>query len=126
MLNGLELYAVDYYVPPPRVGDINGDGVVDVNDYAILLRHLHGEYPELLRSQTLAVGDLNGDLVVDFHDLVAFRRAYEEVYGAGSLVHALTAVPEPATWVVAALCVVKIRMIRHNRQKVSQLVCASV
>jgi hypothetical protein len=118
VLNGLELYAVDYLSPVPLDGDINGDQLVDVNDYVILLHNMHVDYAGMLSGQTLAFGDLNGDLMVNFHDLVAFRQAYEDVHGSGSLAQALVqSVPEPGTWALVALCVAKYQVIRHWRSQ---------
>jgi hypothetical protein len=50
--------------PTPCPGDINGDGVVELNDLTILLAHFG-----TLSGATAADGDLNGDGDVDLDDL---------------------------------------------------------
>lgn len=111
VLNGFELYAVDYISPTPVAGDIDGNGVVDVADYAILLKNMHTSHFGKWTTESLAFGDLNGDLLVDFTDLVEFRIAYEQVHGTGALAQALSAsVPEPATSLLVALVVAKLSL----------------
>ncbi|WP_425396211.1 BNR-4 repeat-containing protein [Aeoliella sp.] len=102
VLNGVELYAVDFVSPPgPLAGDINGNGIVDVQDYRILLRYMSTIHNGKLPTQTYALGDLNGDLVTNFYDLVEFRTAFENVPGNGLLADAFHNVPEPSAVVVA-------------------------
>ena len=71
------------------VGDVNGDGVVDFNDYMIL----EANYGKT--GATTADGDLNGDGVVNFTDY----QILEENYGN-------TLVPEPSSLAVWAIIAV--------------------
>ncbi len=66
-------------------GDLNGDGVLDAQDYALLMQNIYAD--------TL-IGDLTGDGRVDFHDHRFFRNLFENANGAGSFA-AQTVVPEP-------------------------------
>lgn len=54
-----------------RIGDVNGDGVVDIADAVALLRYLAGYVDE---STIPANGDFNGDGAVDIADAVALLR----------------------------------------------------
>ena len=58
-------------VPPAKLGDINGDGLVDITDLSILLSH----YGKTVVVNTL--GDLNGDGRVDITDLSILLSHYK-------------------------------------------------
>jgi DNA-binding protein Fis len=55
------------------MGDINGDGVVDIYD-AILLANAYGSIPGNPRWNPKA--DLNGDNVVDIYDAIILAKHY--------------------------------------------------
>lgn len=135
VLNGLELYTVDFASPPESLaGDINGNGVVDVQDYQILLRYMSTIHHGKLPTQTYALGDLNGDLVTDFYDLAHFRIAFESITGNGRLADVLYQVPEPAAVMVAGIGIslfclqsrqLAIRQVAHGAAQNSSLPCSS-
>lgn len=73
--------------------DFDDDGDVDGDDFLVWQRGLGA-----LGSGTIATGDANGDLDVDGDDLAIWRTQFG---GAGSLT-AVSAVPEPAAFALAA------------------------
>ncbi len=75
--------------PPLIPGDANGDGSVDLTDFAIVKDHFG-------TGTTLAEGDFNGDLVVDLLDFSILKENFGQESPA-------TPVPEPATlWLALA------------------------
>jgi hypothetical protein len=75
------------------LGDLDKDGDVDLNDYAMYLSGLHANLTGLTPDQAYAKGDLNGDGVNDFQDFVLFRTAYNTAHGAGSF-EMIESIPE--------------------------------
>ncbi len=57
-------YLVKYIAPLALAGDINGDGVVDVDDVSVLINSVLGD-----GNVTLEIGDLNDDGVIDVNDV---------------------------------------------------------
>ncbi|XAL98326.1 metallophosphoesterase [Phycisphaeraceae bacterium D3-23] len=83
----------------PKAGDIDGDGIVDLSDFDILLAHFGDEIAEAGSTQTLAQGDLDFDGDVDFADFDAFQSAYLAANpGAAPL-----SIPEPGSLALLAL-----------------------
>jgi hypothetical protein len=80
------------------VGDLDKDGDVDLNDYALYLSGLDTDLSGLTPDQAYAKGDLNGDGLNDFKDFVLFRSAYNMAHGAGSFEALGASVPEPNTY----------------------------
>ena len=66
-------------------GDFNGDEVVDINDFQVLVQNFRKE------GAALSDGDINFDRVVDLQDFLRFRQIFNAPAGAA-------AVPEPRTW----------------------------
>ncbi|WP_423752767.1 dockerin type I domain-containing protein [Acetivibrio saccincola] len=62
--------------PPGSYGDINGDGIINSSDYALLTRHIL-EIP--VQNANLNNADLNGDGVVDSLDATILSRYLLEV-----------------------------------------------
>ncbi len=62
--------------PPGSYGDINGDGIINTSDYALLTRHIL-EIP--VQNANLNNADLNGDGVVDSLDATILSRYLLEV-----------------------------------------------
>ncbi len=58
----------------PKFGDINGDGVVDNNDWSILARCMKG--PAIPADTSCLVADLNNDGFVDLRDAHLFTGAF--------------------------------------------------
>ena len=61
-----------YYneLPEPEVGDVNADGVVDLNDATAMFYHVNG-LSTLTEETALLAADLNGDGNVDLNDATA-------------------------------------------------------
>ncbi len=86
----------DYLGTPIAFGDFDGDGNIDVDDYATLLTNLNTNIGAVSQLESYLLGDINGDLVVDYFDIEPFAVAFDLANGAGSFVAATSAVPEPS------------------------------
>jgi hypothetical protein len=84
-------------------GDVNGNGVVDINDYVIIRNNFNGT------GKTKATGDLNADTLVNFLDFRIWKNNRTDA-GAGAdidLERALSqGVPEPGCAALALLAAV--------------------
>jgi hypothetical protein len=85
-------------------GDFNFDEEINEDDIQAMLRALADvtQYQDewgLGPSDLLAVGDVNNDGSVNNRDIQAELNLIASLEGAGSL----SAVPEPATWVLLAM-----------------------
>ncbi|MFO0788458.1 MAG: PEP-CTERM sorting domain-containing protein [Pirellulales bacterium] len=74
-------------------GDLDGDGDVDLTDYASVRDHQ--QQSQVYKAQ----GELTGDRFVNLNDFRAFKTFYDAQHGAGSFVAALgsSQVPEPSS-----------------------------
>ncbi len=75
-----------------NVGDFNGDGTVDLADFAILTANFN-------QPGDATTGDTNFSLTVDLADFLNFRRSFNAAAGAATA----TSVPEPSTWLLSLL-----------------------
>lgn len=94
-------------------GDLNEDGVLDGNDYAILMQDMFVAPTSELPS------DLTGDGSVDFHDHQAFKNIFDAVIGADSfqVMVSSNSVPEPTTFSLLAasfLTIINRFRLNHN------------
>jgi len=80
----------------PVPGDINADGVLNLQDWDILRTNLFGDLSGLSLAQAFALGDLNGDRAANELDFELFKNAYDAVNGAGALARELS-VPEASS-----------------------------
>ena len=80
----------------PIAGDINGDGLLDLQDWDVLRTNLFGEFSQLSLAQAFRQGDLNGDRLANELDYELFKSAYDAAHGMGALAREIS-VPEPAT-----------------------------
>jgi hypothetical protein len=71
-------------------GDINGDGVVNNQDWPLYMAGLHAATP--------GATDLNGDGVNDFNDFVLFKQAYLKYNGSSAFAQLIAGIPEPASF----------------------------
>ena len=62
-----------------RLGDVNGDGIIDISDYTLIRMHYQGI--SLLTGAALVRADVNRDGVVDEADFVLVR---DYILGGGS------------------------------------------
>jgi hypothetical protein len=93
----------DYQEFLPVEGDLDGNGVIDVDDWVSLRSHFNTNFSRLSRPQAYAAGDLNGDLRDDELDFALFKTAYEAAHGSGSFAEMLQSVPEPTAAALLAI-----------------------
>lgn len=115
VLNGIELWAGSAYASPPPV-DLNGDGLLNLADYAQYVDGLHADLSGLSSAEAFARGDLNGDLRNDFADFRLFQEAYDQWNGAGALSAALAVVPEPTASALALFGVATLSGAARQRE----------
>jgi hypothetical protein len=84
------------------VGDLNGDGSIDLADYIDFLNGLNTSLAGLTTAQAYARGDLNGDFAVNLRDFILFEQAFDAANGAGALAALGSSVPEPSSAVVVS------------------------
>jgi Dockerin type I domain len=97
-------------------GDVNGDFVINSNDYHIIRDNFQ------MASATRAQGDLNGDGFVNFTDFRIWKNNRSP--GSGAEVDFLGgAVPEPASIAIVLIVFFAFSLKRFNRQ--AQMVCTS-
>ncbi len=84
---------IDELVPGPNVtlGDLDGDGTVDFDDYQTVVSNLHRNVSELSVAEAYLLGDLTGDARIDYADFLAIRNWYE----TASADNSPQPVPEP-------------------------------
>jgi hypothetical protein len=82
------------------MGDANGDGKVDLNDFGILKDNFG-------TGTTRAQGDFNGDAKVDLTDFGLLKDNFGK---AGTM-----AVPEPSSWLLAACGLFGVGLLRRGR-----------
>src|SRR5262249_48113638 len=104
---------------PPTPGDLNGDGVIDGNDWAAFKVGAGTSLDGLSKADAYLLGDLDSDGVHSLKDVALFRQYYEQANGAASFA-ALQAVPEPTTFgivVVAGVIVVAGSRLNWRRRR---------
>jgi hypothetical protein len=108
--------APQYSNAPIAAGDIDANGVVDLNDFNILILNLQKTVAGPTRVEAYATADLNGDLQVNYTDFAAFRTAYNAAHGAGAFELAMSNVPEPSCWWLLGIgAVMATQIIRRSR-----------
>jgi hypothetical protein len=86
-------------LPAPVIGDVNGNGVTDINDYTVIRNNFN-------KPGNKSQGDLTGDGVVSFPDF-RFWKNYRTDVGVGSDAELLAGlgqgVPEPGSMLLGLL-----------------------
>lgn len=94
-------------------GDFTGDGAVTPADWLVLRTNQNADLSGLTPLEAWERGDLNSDLRNDHADFVLFKQTYSNAHGAAAFAALLTAVPEPAAWVLFA-CVMPLALRRRE------------
>jgi hypothetical protein len=98
-LNG-NVFALDieYEGSDNVLGDLNTDGLIDEQDYLILIENAQADLSSLNIPQAYRVGDLDGDLDNDIFDYALFRAAFEGTNPEpGAFAAMAQSVPEPSS-----------------------------
>ena len=82
--------------------DLDFNGVVNIDDWAIFAANSFGNLDGLSLAQAYGKGDLDGDGDNDYDDFQLFKSDYNAVHGAGAFEVAILGVPEPSSLVLAA------------------------
>jgi hypothetical protein len=93
-IRGGGFHVDDHHQQP---GDYNGDGRVDVRDYAVWREQVGSSH---------SAADGNGDGIVDGADYILYRKHFGEIAGGAGPVHAgsnAVAIPEPSIVVLAII-----------------------
>ncbi|MCO6044660.1 LamG domain-containing protein [Aeoliella sp. ICT_H6.2] len=87
-------------------GDLNFDGMFDENDWPTLRDNLYSDLAGLSPAEQYQMGDLNEDGLSNEDDFLVFESQYDAMYGGGAFAAmvAATAVPEPNSVGLMALC----------------------
>jgi glucose/arabinose dehydrogenase len=100
---------------PPTLGDLDGNGVIDIADWTTLRTNFHADLTGLSPAQAYALGDLNGDLLNNSLDFGLFKDAFVEANGSAAFAQLFT-VPEPSfssLWLLAcAACASRSELVR--------------
>lgn len=109
----------DYTIVPP--GDFNRDGLVNASDIGAMMSAMvnipsYESSTGLNAQQLLEIGDVNGDGVVNNADLQALITLVGNEPAGGS---SLTAVPEPASWILFAACSAALLILRRSECSVA-------
>jgi hypothetical protein len=103
-------------------GDLNGDGVVDINDYRVIRDNLQTS------SLYLAKGEMTGDGKVDLNDFRAWTKIAGPLPGAGAGAGAgpTGSVPEPSTLLLSLAGLTAIAGIHIRRSRLFALRCRAL
>ena len=94
----------------PVVGDVNGDYVVDLNDFNIIRDNFR------LSPATKEQGDITGTDIVDLDDFLLWRSNYPYPVPSGLLASLTQSVPEPSSWLLITLGLAAIGSRRRWRR----------
>lgn len=84
-----------------KPGDLNDDGVIDINDWNAFKSASTVSVAGLPSIDAYFLGDLDLDGKHSLHDVELFRQYFDSANGAGAFA-AIQSVPEPTTWVISA------------------------
>jgi hypothetical protein len=100
-------------------GDLDGDGDVDLSDYAAVRDHQ--QQSQYYKAQ----GELTGDGQVNLNDFRAFKALYDAQNGSGSFAAAL-AVPEPSSLTLGVAMLLGVIFGRFKRSRPSWVVLGAL
>ena len=94
-------------------GDLNGDGLVNINDYRVIRDNLQTS------SLYLSKGELTGDGKVDLNDFRAWTKIAGPLPGAGAGAEVAGTVPEPSTMLLSLFGLAMVCGIRFVRRGIA-------
>jgi hypothetical protein len=99
--------------PRPR-SDLNGDGTVNVADWAVFLPNTFTNFPSETPVGAYLKGDLDGDLDNDYADFRLFKADFAAVNGSAAAAQ-LNLVPEPSALFLATMAAIGSLRVRRRR-----------
>lgn len=88
---------------PFKVGDLDFDNDLDLDDWTTFISHHKEDLSALTGAATYVYGDLDGNGANDFGDFAIFAQSYDAENGAGAFA---ALVPEPTCWAMLGLALV--------------------
>lgn len=101
--------------------DLNGDGTVDVADWALFLPNSFTTFAGETAVGAYLKGDLDGDLDNDFRDFLLFKADFIAANGAGAFAALISGVPEPSSLVLLVTASAMLLGVRRDRQVTRRL-----
>lgn len=99
----------DINLAPFDLGDVNGDGLVDIaTDFTAIRNNFRKTVT------TRAQGDLDGSGDVDFLDYVQWRQKFLNAGGVAADIPALAGVPEPGSSAIASIAILAAGAVRRR------------
>jgi hypothetical protein len=105
---------VTYNVSIPILGDFNGDGVLDLADWAMLRGNQLADLSGLTAQQAYERGDITRDFRNDYADFAKFKTIFDGQNGEGAFAAMLAGVPEPSTGALLLWAAVAVRRRRQS------------
>lgn len=93
--------------------DFNLDGVLNADDYQILITNSEADLTGMGLVDAYLLGDLDGDGRNSIADFGLFKNAYEAAWGVGTFGSLTTAVPEPSATAVLATAFMTLAVLRY-------------
>ena len=101
---------------PFENGDLDTDGDIDSDDWAIFRTNLGGVFEDESRVQTYLRGDLNGDADIDPGDFITFQSLFDAANGAGAFAAMIAGVPEPSSVLLVSVFACALPIFRRARK----------
>lgn len=103
---------------PSTPGDLNADGVVDLDDWLAFRASSGSSLDNLGERDRLALGDLNLDGRHSLSDAILFREFYDAANGTGAFASLTSQVPEPTSLFIigvmlTAICATNRRQLQN-------------
>lgn len=100
-----------------ETGDLDFDGTIDADDYAILAANAESDLSSLSATLAYQSGDLNGSGTNDVTDFGIFKNAFIAANGPAAFAQLIAGVPEPSSAMLVMLGATALGFRRSRRNK---------
>ena len=97
-----------------EIGDLDFDGAIDADDYAILAANAETDIAGLSATLAYQSGDLNGTGTNDVTDFGIFKDAFIAIHGPAAFAQLIAGVPEPGSATLLMLGAAAIGLLRRR------------